>query len=91
MTETVTRAEIRVTVTFPITKKGPFEEQVARGATVGSVRTAAMDHFGAQDDSQFVYVLAYNGVEEGNDRTVGQVAGTAQAAKFTLVKKIAQG
>jgi hypothetical protein len=91
MTETVTRAEIRVTVTFPITKKGPFEERVARVDTVGSVRTAAMNHFGVQDDSQFVYVLAFDGVEEGNDRTVGQVAGTVQAAKFTLVKMIAQG
>jgi len=91
MTEVETRMEIRVTVTFPITKKGPFEEGVARDATVGSVRTAAMNHFGVQDDSQFVYVLAYDGVEEGNDRTVGQVAGIAQEAKFTLVKKIAQG
>jgi hypothetical protein len=91
MTETMTRAEIRVTVKFPITKKGPFEERVARDAMVGSVRTAAMKHFGVQDDSQFVYVLAYDGVEEGNDRTLEEVAGTAEAAKFTLVKKIAQG
>jgi hypothetical protein len=91
MIETMTRAEIRVTVTFPITKRGPFEERVARDATVGSVRAAGMSHFGVQDDSQFVYVLAYDGVEEGNDRTVGEVAGTAEAAKFTLVKKIAQG
>lgn len=86
MTEAMTPAEIRVTVKFPITKKGPFEERVARGATVGSVRTAAMNHFGLQDDSQFIYVLAYDGVEDGNDRTVGEVAGSADAAKFTLVR-----
>jgi len=92
MAEVQTRTEVEVTVTFPITKKKePFQERAARDATVGAVRTAAMGYFEVQDDSQFVYVLAHDGVEEGNNRTVGEVAGPAEALKFTLVKKIAQG
>jgi hypothetical protein len=91
MTEVETRTGIRVTVTFPITKKGPFEERVTPDTTVGTVRTAAMRHFGVQDDSQFTYVLAHDGAEEDNTRTIKEIAGTAEAVKFTLVKKITQG
>ena len=91
MTEVETRTDVRVSVTFPITKKGPFEERVARNTTVGTVRIAAMQHFGVQDDSQFTYVLAHDGVEQDNGRTVAEVAGHAEAVKFTLVKKITQG
>jgi hypothetical protein len=35
MIEVETRTGIQVTVTFPITKKGPFQERVARDTTVG--------------------------------------------------------
>ena len=65
MTEVETRTGIRVIVVFPITKKGPFEERTTPDTTVGEVRTAAMEHFGVQDDSQFTYVLAHDGVEAG--------------------------
>jgi hypothetical protein len=91
MAELKTRTDIQVKVTFPITKKGPFQERVAPETTVGTVRQAAMQHFGAQDDSQFTYVLAHDGVEQDNNRTIEEVAGTAEAVKFTLVKKITQG
>jgi len=91
MSELATRTDIKVTVTFPITKKGPFHEQVTPQTTVGTVREAAMRHFGVQDDAQFTYVLAHDGVEQDNNRTIEEVAGTAEAVKFTLVKKIAQG
>lgn len=73
MAEVMTRTEIRVTVTFPITKKGPFEERATPDTTVGEVRTAAMEHFGVQDDSQFTYVLAHDGVEEDNSRTIKEM------------------
>jgi hypothetical protein len=91
MTEVETRTRIRVIVVFPITKKGPFEEQATPDTTVGEVRTAAMEHFGVQDDSQFTYVLAHDGVEEDNSRTIKEIAGTEDEVKFTLVKKITQG
>lgn len=86
-----THKEIQVKVTFPITKKGPFEGEVSPEATVGTVREAAMNYFGVQDDSQFTYVLAHDGKEQDNSKTIGEVAGTAKAVKFTLVKKITQG
>lgn len=91
MTEVETRTRIRVVVVFPITKKGPFEERVTPDTTVGAVRTAVMEHFGVQDDSQFTYVLAHDGVEEDNSRTIKEIAGTEDEVKFTLVKKITQG
>lgn len=91
MPELETRTDVQVTVTFPITKKGPFQERVAPETTVGTVREAAMRHFVVQDDSQFTYVLAHDGVEEENNRTIEEVAGTAEAVKFTMVKKLTQG
>lgn len=91
MTEVETRTHIRVVVMFPITKKGPFGERVTPDTMVGAVRTAAMEHFGVQDDSQFTYVLAHDGVEEDNSRTIKEIAGPEDEVKFTLVKKITQG
>jgi hypothetical protein len=91
MAEVETRTRISVVVAFPITKKGPFEERVAPDTTVGAIRVAAMEHFGVQDDSQFTYVLAHDGVEEDNSRTIKEIAGTGDEVKFTLVKKITQG
>jgi hypothetical protein len=91
VTEVETRTRIRVVVSFPITKKEPFGERVTPDTTVGAVRIAAMEHFGVQDDSQFTYVLAHDGVEEDNSRTIKEVAGTEDEVKFTLVKKITQG
>jgi len=44
-----------------------------------------------QDDSQFTYVLAHDGVEVSPTTTVGSVAGHAHDVRFTLVKKITQG
>jgi hypothetical protein len=91
MAEVETQTRIRVTVVFPITKKGPFGERVMPDTTVGAVRIAAMEHFGVQDDSQFTYVLAHGGVEEDNSRIVKEIAGTKDEVRFTLVKKITQG
>jgi hypothetical protein len=91
MAELNTRTDVRVTVTFPITKKGPFQERVAPETTVSTVREAAIRHFGVQDDSQFTFVLAHDGVEQDNTRIIEEVTGAAEAVKFTLVKKITQG
>lgn len=91
MTEVEARTSIRVTVVFPITKKGPFGERVTPDTTVGAIRITAMEHFGVQDDSQFTYVLAHDGMEEDNSRIVEEIAGTEDEVRFTLVKKISQG
>jgi hypothetical protein len=91
MDEVKTRTKIGVKVTFPISKKGPYQAEVSPDTTVGTVREAAMEHFLVEDDSQFVYVLAHDGKEQDNGITIGAIAGNAEAVKFTLVKKITQG
>jgi hypothetical protein len=91
MGEVSTRTDIAVRVTFPISKKGPYTTEVAPDVIVGVVRGAAMAHFEVQDDSQFTYVLAHDGQEQNDATPLGEIAGHAQAVKFTLVKKITQG
>lgn len=84
-------SEILVKVTFPISRHGPFSEDVGAGTTVGEVLVAAMNHFEVHNDSQFSYVLAHDGKEESNSTTVGSIAGGAKTVVFTLIKKITQG
>jgi hypothetical protein len=87
----VSKSEITVRVTFPITRHGPFTEEVEPATTVQDVLTAAKNHFDVHDDSQFTYVLAHDGTEESNTVTVGSIADEAKAVVFTLVKKITLG
>lgn len=82
---------IEVEVSFPISKHGPYKASVTSETTVGTVRQAAMTHFEVTDDSQFTYVLAFDGLEQSNTTTIGSVAGESHHARFTLVKKITQG
>ena len=91
MPEASLKSTIAAKVTFPISKKGPFQEDVTADITVGAVRPAAMTYFGVQDDSQFSYVLAHDGTEASDDKTIGDIAGHAKAVTFTLIKKITQG
>jgi hypothetical protein len=91
MTEPDRHEPIRVRVTFPISKKGPYEPEVAPDTTVGTVLTAAMQHFEVHNDTQFTYVLAHDGKEEGDSVTIGSIADRAHEVHFTLVKKITQG
>jgi hypothetical protein len=91
MTNEAQHDQIHVRVSFPITKKGPYEAEVEPETTVATVLSAAMNHFEVQDDSQFTYVLAHDGQEESGNVTIGSIAGTAHEVRFTLVKKITQG
>jgi hypothetical protein len=83
--------QIHVRVSFPITKKGPYEVEDPSETTVGTVLTGAMNHFEVHNDSQFTYVLAHDGQEEKDSATIGSIAGTAREVRFTLVKKLIQG
>ena len=85
------RMRIHVRVSFPISKKGPFEEEVVPESTVGAVLASAMHHFEVENDSQFTYVLAHDGQEQPDDVTVGSLAHDTREVRFTLVKKITQG
>jgi hypothetical protein len=91
MSENVRKEGIRVLVSFPISKKGQYEAEVAPETTVGVVLADAIRHFEVQNDSQFTYVLAYDGLERSDSLTIGSLAGEKNEIKFTLVKKITQG
>lgn len=83
--------KIEVHVSFPISKHGPYNTAVTPETTVGAVLQAAMTHFEVKDDSQFTYVLAFDGLEQSSTVTIGSLAGDAHDVRFTLVKKITQG
>jgi hypothetical protein len=91
MSQSARKDEIAVKVSFPITKHGPFQQDLAPDTNVATVLGLAMAHFEVQNDSQFVYVLAHDGEEQNPGTTLGTLAGHAEALHFTLVKKITQG
>ncbi len=82
---------IHVRVSFPISKKGPYEAEVTRETTVGTVLAGAMNHFQVQNDSQFTYVLAFDGLKQADGTTIGSLIGDRAEVRFTLVKVITQG
>ncbi len=82
---------IKVQVTFPVSKKGPYRAEDPPDTTVGSTRTAAMSWFEVSDGAQFVYVLTHGGQDVSNEKTIGEIAGPARALEFKLVKKLTQG
>jgi hypothetical protein len=82
---------IEVTVTFPLAKGQPYHDKVAPEMTVGTVREAAMAHFGIQPEPNTTYFLTHDGAPVADATTVGTVAGKAGAVKFTLVKELIQG
>src|SRR5437016_6339767 len=82
---------IKVQVTFPVSKKGPYRAEDRPETTVGAVRTAAMSWFEVSDGNQFVYLLTHGGQDIPNEKTIDEIAGHAHAVEFKLVKKITQG
>jgi hypothetical protein len=58
---------------------------------VGSVLARAKQHFGAVDEPNVVWYLTAHGQKQDPARTVGDVAGPADAVSFRLVKEITQG
>jgi hypothetical protein len=82
---------IQVTVTFPISPAGPLRGERPARETVGALREEAIAHFGVAADTQHSYYLTHDGRKVDDAHTIGQVAGTAHAVKFTLVKELVQG
>jgi hypothetical protein len=91
MAENHKHEHIHVRVSFPITSKGPYEHEEAADTAVGVVLNAAMQHFKVEDDSQFTYVLSFDGEEQAADVTLTTLAGEHDHVRFTLIKKITQG
>lgn len=80
-----------VKVTFAASSEGPYTATEPGSTTASTVLAAAMSHFGVASDSQFSYVLAFDGTEVNGSDTLDQIAGDERNIKFTLVKKITQG
>ena len=60
---------IKTQVSFPVSKKGPFQADYPPETTIGAVRTAAMGYFGVADDAQFTYAINFKG--RGFDTGIG--------------------
>jgi hypothetical protein len=82
--------QIEVTVTFPLGET-PFHDRYEETSTIGVVRTAAMEHFGAVEDPQYTYYLTHDGARQSDPTTLGSIAEHAHGLKFTLVKELIQG
>jgi hypothetical protein len=82
--------QIQVTVTFPLGET-PFHGDYDASATVGEVRTTAMQRFGAVEDPQYSYYLTHKGERQDDAVSLGSIADHAQGLKFTLVKELIQG
>lgn len=85
------QTRVKVTVTFPISPRGPFHSEEPDDPTIAAVRQAAMSFFGVAEDGQHAYYLTHAGSQVTDDVTVGEVASHAKAVKFTLVKELIQG
>lgn len=92
-TEQVTET-IEVTVAFPLSARDTFHRRYTRNDTVGTVRAAAMDHYGAVEEPGTRYYLTddrHDDRELPDSETIGIVAGHADAVHLTLVKDLVQG
>jgi hypothetical protein len=95
MHATAQRTEtVEVTVAFPLSARGPFHHRYVRHDTIGTVRAAAMDHFGVHEEPDVVYYLTDDRhddrkLEDGE--TIGEVAGEHDDLRLTLVKDLVQG
>jgi hypothetical protein len=90
--ETAARPKtVKVTVTFPISPAGPLLGDRPATESVGALREEAMTHFGVAPDGQHTYYLTHASRKVEDSETIGQVAGSARSAKFTLVKELVQG
>ena len=85
------KTTIKVTVTFPLGKQGPFEEDALAVTTVGVVLSQAKQHFGVIDEPNVIWYLTARGQRQDSGNTVGDVASAAEAVSFRLVKEITQG
>jgi hypothetical protein len=90
MSEGAHKTEIEVTVMFPLADK-PFHRELGATSTVGEVRSAAMEEFGAVEDPQYSYYLTHKGQRVDDSRTLREIDEHAHGLKFTLVKELIQG
>lgn len=85
---------VEVTVAFPLSAREPFHHRYARQDTVGTVRLAAMNHFGVHEEPGTIYYLTDDRHDDqrlDDGETVATVAGKHEDLRLTLVKDLVQG
>jgi hypothetical protein len=93
-TEQITEKKIEVKVAFPLSTRGAFHHHYTREATVGTVRVAAMAHFGAREEPGTRYYLTDDRHEDRelpDSETIGSLAPHDEPQHLTLVKDLVQG
>jgi len=83
--------ELKVTVTFPLAAKPPYEAEVEPTEMAEAIRVAAMSYFGVAEEPTATYYLTHKGDRVVATDTVGGLAGEARAVKVTLTKELIQG
>jgi len=83
----------KVTVKFPLGTGEPYKATESDDTTIGTIRIAAMAHFGVEEDPGSRYYLTHGPHHEEleDSATIGSVAGEAHAVELTLVKELIQG
>jgi hypothetical protein len=84
-------AEVKVTVTFPLAAKAPYDADVEGTATADGLRVAAMSYFGVADEPTVTYYLTHKGGRVADTESIGSLADNARAVKLTLAKELIQG
>ena len=83
---------IKVTVTFPLGKEGPYKKELPGTTTVATVLESALVHFDAKPEPNTTYYLTANGDRQDGTKTIAQVAGEDEdEVSFRLAKEITQG
>ena len=82
----------QVTVEFPLSKRGPYHGRHDEDETIGVIRAAAMEHFGAvEDPSSKYYLTGHDGEPIADETPLGDGTDKPGAVKLTLVKELIQG
>jgi hypothetical protein len=86
------KTKTKVTIDFPISPKGQFNEEVDDSALVSEVVEDAMTFFEVTADEQHAYYLTFGGKKVDAEIPLSEaVPGKAQAVKFTMIKELVQG
>jgi hypothetical protein len=83
--------QVAVHVTFALSTEKAFKQEYSPETTLGTVRTAAMMHFHAQEDPNSTYYLTSDRQRHADSVTVGDLAGHAHALNLRMVKELTQG
>jgi hypothetical protein len=95
MQDTTSKVEtVKVTVSFPLSKRGDYHHKAHVEETISTLRAAAMEHFHAHEEPGSEYYLTNDKNHDArlpDSDTVGEIAGKTDTLELTLVKELIQG